>query len=76
MAENIYSLELDEDPPEDFVVLDVVVLLKCLNEDGRVAYWSTASKDLLSYEAYAMCDIAAAQLKESILSDDDDDEDE
>lgn len=50
---NEWLPELDS-PPEGWVVLDVVAVMKGLDADGQVTYWSEASEGLQQVEAVGM----------------------
>lgn len=48
------GLDLEADPPAGWIPLDVIVIAKCLNENGEVALFHTTSPSLKTYEAVGL----------------------
>ncbi len=63
----VYGVEVDE-LPENWTPLEVVVLVKCLNEDGDDAVANRISAGLSAWEALAMLGVEAARTQATILA--------
>lgn len=66
MSSNAFGIELDGDLPEGWTPLEVVITVKCLNEEGKVAMDHFASHSLNSWEAWAMSQWTADTLRDGL----------
>lgn len=57
--------------PEGWTVLEVLVVTRCLNEDGEVAHAYRNSEDLTGMEALGMAHYAVEHLTRALFEDDD-----
>jgi hypothetical protein len=62
------------DLPDDFVPLECVCLIKCLNEDGNVEYAETRSVNLSRVEAVGMAITYSDGVRDDLICDCQDDE--
>lgn len=67
-----------EPPPDGWVALDVIAVVKGLDEEGRVIYWTATSDDLQQIEALGMLRAAMLSQEHQIATwfDGDDDDDD
>lgn len=72
MSLQAIGIELDGELPEGWVPLEVVVTVKCLDQDGDVAMDHFASHGVNSFEAWAMTQWTADTLRDGLRSRDDD----
>ncbi len=54
------------DPPEGYVILDTIVLTKCINEEGAVRYLEHFPKALPLMEKYGMLQSATDSMRDEI----------
>lgn len=66
------GIELDGELPEGWTPLEVVVTIKCLDQDGDVAMDHFASHGVNSFEAWAMSQWTADTLRDGLRSKEDD----
>jgi hypothetical protein len=71
-----FGLELDEPLPEGWTPLEAIVIVKALDETGKMAMFNTATPALNVYEAAGMVRATQLDLERGMMEDDDDDDDE
>lgn len=66
------DVKLFEPVPENWTFLEAVVIAKCLDEDGNVQMWHSATEALNSWEALGMTVACGDRLRRGLQSDEDD----
>lgn len=76
---SIFGLKTStKDLPPGWTPLDAVAVIKCLDEDGVPCFCIRTTETLLTWEAYALLELAATTQKADCIAnfeDEDDDED-
>ena len=63
----IFGLETGETLPESWTPLDAVAVIKCLDEEGNVAYCVRSTETLTNMECYALLQITAQTQGQAIV---------
>jgi hypothetical protein len=65
----IFGLETSEaELPEGWTPLEAVAVLKCLDEEGNVAFCVRSTEALSDMEAYALLSVTASLQKREIIA--------
>lgn len=70
------GVELDGELPDGWTPLEVVVTVKCLDEEGKVQMTHRASSGLNSWEGWAMSQWTADTLRDGLRNGVDEDDDD
>jgi hypothetical protein len=68
----LFGLTPYEELPEGWTPLEAVVAVKCLDDEGKVQMFHTATEALNNWEALGMLRDAQLQLEEGLQQDEDD----
>ena len=55
------------EPPQGWMYLEAVILIKCLDDDGDIRYKETRSSGLTAVEALGMTETYTDTLRQSLL---------
>lgn len=69
----IFGLEPSSELPENWTPLDAVAVVKCLDEDGDLAFVIRSTETLSNWECFGLLEMAAKCQANDILNDIQDD---
>lgn len=63
----IFGLEPADNLPENWTPLDAVAVVKCLDEDGDLTFFISATQTLSDWECFGLLELAARSQSDSVV---------